>query len=485
MSVIQIGPLPDAALAAPAQRRSSRRSLFEGKPARNHPGLVGALCSLLLVSCSDASKPVPERPPVILIVIDTLRADHLGMYGYQRPTSPQLDTWAASGRVFENAQATSPWTLPSFASMLTGHLPSRHGATAKFKKSGVRCFALDETLPTVAESLRDSGYRTGAVVNNPFLAPELGLARGFDSYDHDRGSNVDSRRADVMVSRAIQWIDDQEGAPFFLLLHLFDPHVKYDAPAPQRGTFTEGYTSKLSLPMGSVLPIRKGTLSLDDADRDFIRAAYDEELAFVDQELGRLKRELDARGITDEALIILTSDHGEELFDHGGFEHGHAMWQELLHVPFVVWGPGIEAGREAAPICVTDVAATIADFTGTEPITSSAGVSLWPNLARGDRVPERLLVSEQILHGAALHAGLAWPLKLIVDPVTGDSQLFDLAGDPGETVDLGASRPEEMAELKDALSRFLQQATDGRRGQDSVDVDETTLEKLRALGYAR
>jgi len=445
---------------------------------------AAALAGACLVACGPGAPEVqPTARHAILIVVDTLRADHLGTYGYGRPTSPRLDRWAETGRVFENAQSTSPWTLPSFASMLTGHLPTRHGATAKFREGGIDFFALDASVSTVAEVLRDAGLRTGAVVNNPFLARSLDMHRGFEHYDHEKGNNRESRRADVMVDRALRWIDEVEGEPFFLLLHLFDPHVKYDAPRPWRGKFTAGIDSELSLPMGSVLAIRAGEIELDDGDRDFVAAAYDEELAFVDDQLDRFRRELEARGLLEDALVILTSDHGEELFEHGGFEHGHAMWQELLRVPFIAWGPGVRPGREAAAISVTDVAATLLEGLGIDP-ERIEGRSLWPNLVSAAPLSERLLISEQILHGDELQAGVRWPLKVVVDPGSGSTRVFDLEADPGETEDLRASRASEAAALEEALGEALGRAARERLERSRTEMDPAVVEQLRALGYA-
>jgi len=203
-------------------KRDRRWGLSRAKRPCHHPpsvsgrakaALLLAAVAALAVGCRPAQ---PRSAPVVLIVVDALRPDHLGYYGYDLPTSPQLDGWMASGRVYERAFATSSWTLPSFASMFTGQLPARHGAGVQTRRKKRRTFTrLDAGLPTLAEIFREHGYATGAIVGNAALAPVFGLKRGFDTYDYIPATNEQMRRADVTVQRALAWIDQQEGRPFF------------------------------------------------------------------------------------------------------------------------------------------------------------------------------------------------------------------------------------------------------------------------------
>jgi len=198
-----------------------------------------------LVACS------VERPRgVVLIVVDTLRADHLGIYGYSRDTSSHLERWAEEGMVFERAMSTSPWTLPTFGSILTGRLPTGHGAGSRgggeVRPKSTR---LDQTLPTLAEELQQAGFATAAIVNNPWMKPRFGLDRGFDTYDYQFTSNKRRRRANRIVDLATTWIDAHRDQPFFLLVHLFDPHMTYDPPSSVRGRFTGPYEDRFSLPV--------------------------------------------------------------------------------------------------------------------------------------------------------------------------------------------------------------------------------------------
>lgn len=444
---------------------------------------------------------------VILIGVDTLRADHLGLHGHGRPTSPRLDTSARDGMVFDWAFSTSPWTLPSFASIFTGRTPSGHGVTVNVwdemevngKQEDVRPEASGEqeleirghfaklppSVPTLAGILADNGFATIGVVQNPILSPAFRLHRGFDVYDHEAGDNVESRRADEVVERALRWLDRyrrSERRPF-LFVHFFDPHLNYDAPEPFRGMFTHGIPSALELPIRGAEAIRARVDSLSSADRDFIEAAYDEEVRFLDEELGRFFDALEERGIWDEALVILTSDHGEEFFEHGGFEHGHDVFNEQVRVPLVVWGPGVASGREPTPVSVTDIAPTILEAVGVEPPDEMSGVSLWPFLAAGEQMPRQPVIVEATRYGPERKAIIHWPYKLAVVPEEGRETLFDLVADPPETRDLSGPRSAIAATLRAVLGQVVNGGalSDDERSKLTSDV----IDQLRSLGYVR
>jgi len=443
--------------------------------------LLAAAACLVGGSCGHPGTP----PPVILIVVDTLRADHLGAYGYPRDTSPEIDAWASSGRLYEQAIATSPWTAPTFGSLFTGTLPARHGVARQLRPDGTsRVGRLDRGLPTLAERLRQAGYATAALVNNPWLGPEWELNRGFGLYDQRGTDNADPPLADGVVDRALAWLDERPEGAFFLVVHLFDPHAPYDAPAPFAGRYSDSIESGMTRRVGLMGEIRSGRFQPDATDREFITATYDEEIAFVDHELGRLRRGLEERRLGEQALIILTSDHGEELFDHGGFEHGHAMWQELLRVPLIVWGPGVVPGREPAAVSLVDVAPTILSFAG---MTSDAmsGRSLRANLLRGTPPNPRTLHAEQNLYGTELKAALRWPHKLVVDVVGGGRWLFDLESNPAEQMlpwqERAALADEMLAELTARVAADIELRQDVK----AAEPDEETLEQLRSLGYVQ
>ncbi len=415
---------------------------------------------------------------MILIVVDTLRADHLSTYGYPRITSPNLDAWAAGGRVYERAQSASSWTLPTFGTLLTGYLPMRHGAGYAEPKN-----KLSSSVVTIAEMLVDRGFRTGAVVNNPFLKRGFGVDRGFGEYDMAFASNDRHRPADAVVSRSLELVDQWGADPFFLVVHFFEPHMRYDPPLGFRGRFSENIETELRYPVSGRTRFKAQSEQLSDGDREFIKAAYDEEIAFVDQEFGRLMDGLVERGVLDNTMVVFTSDHGEELFEHGGFEHGHEMWQELLHVPLVVWGPGVKPGRESEPVSLADVAPTILEWAGVDIPSDFDGLSLWPNLAGERQFPERTLIAEGRLHGdQRAAAAIRWPLKVVVDSDSHPVRAIDLATDPDERADLLASNDERLeGAVGDLISTLRGRVVDSQ--DEPALLDDDTLESLRSLGY--
>ena len=432
------------------------------------------LCAALLLSFGCRS----QRPDnVILIVVDTLRADHLGFYGYDRPTSPGLDRWARQGVIFEQAFSTSPWTLPTFGSILTGLSPSEHGAGARAQDSGKRWkrAPLLESIPTLTDVLHDEGWQTAAIVSNPFLREHFGLARGFDSYDYERG-----RTADAVVDRSLQTLDELQGGRFFLMIHLIDPHLPYRAPRGFRGRFSEVDGGK------EIGVSRKEIIAeldeLSESDRQRIVDRYDEEIAFVDQELSRFFEQLKTRGLFDNSLLIFTSDHGEELFEHGEFEHGHAMYQELLRVPLVIWESSLEPGRQDAPFSLVDLPQTAYRAVRGEPALALSGVSHWDAIRAGRYAPKGPLLAENTLWTSEQKALIRWPYKLIIHEKSGQRELFDLSHDPLEKSDLST----EQSDLADRLEKALRdQLASSEVGpvRESLEISDETEAELRSLGY--
>jgi arylsulfatase A-like enzyme len=415
--------------------------------------------------------------------VDTLRADHLGLYGYPRLTSENLDRWAEQGRIFEQALATSSWTLPSFGSILTGHIPARHRAGRRSAENDwKRVRQLDESLPTLAETLRAEGFATGAIVNNPWLKPRFGFERGFDTYDFARTTGRILRRADEVVDLALDWIDGHRDRPFFLLVHMFDPHLNYDAPEPVRGRFTAPFRPKYRLPVVGLKQIRERVSTVEEREKEFITAAYDEEVAFVDQEIARFFSALGDRDLWDRLLVVLTSDHGEELFDHGGFEHGHAHFQETLRVPLIVWGEQISPGRSARPVSQVDLMPTVLDAIGIPHAEFPVARSLWPHLTARDSLPVRPLIAEATMYGPERWSILEWPLKLEVEPVSGNRRLFDLVDDARELHNLAENEKDTADRLAD-LFVAIRRNSFSEGEPDAVEMDEETLGELRALGY--
>ena len=423
---------------------------------------------------------------VVLIVVDALRPDHLGVYGYQRPTSPHLDEWAEQAALFERAFTTSPWTLPSFGSVLTGEWPARHAAGSRVRESNWTVSSrLNDALPTLAETLAASGFVTGAIINNPWLPPGVGLERGFQTYDYQPPSEEHEqghRRAAEVVDLSLRFIEEQSDGPLFLMLHILDPHMTYDAPPPVRGRFTSSMAGAFELPVDEPRKIRKRAQSITDGERQFITAAYDEEIAYVDQELGRLFAALEEKRLFDRLVVVLTSDHGEELFDHGDFEHGHSMHQELLSVPLLIWGPGVEPGRYNEPVSLVDLRDTILESVGVVPGSSAAGHSLWPAVTRGQAIPDRSILAEATLYGPERRAIIRWPLKLTLETGAGRRRLYNLEADPAEQTDLASEEGRAVEFLSKELRSSMKAARQGVETEE-LPLNEERLKELRSLGY--
>jgi arylsulfatase A-like enzyme len=343
--------------------------------------------------------------------------------------------------------------------------------------------ALDPTVPVLAELLGARGYHTAAFLTNSYLHENFGVARGFETYRCAPASNQNFRSAVTGVTSAFEWLDGLDGRPFFLLLHFFEPHLDYHAGPAARGRFTGGYEGPLAVPIRDLHQIRQGHAEMDEDDRDFVRAAYDEEILVVDRQLHRFFKGLNERGVTEDAIVVFTSDHGEEFFEHGGFEHGHAAYQELLHVPLVFWGPGIRPARIEAPVSHLDVFPTLLDALGLPIPDDLPGISLWPHMTRGDAIPERGIVAEGTLYGPPRQALIRWPWKLIRTGKTGQIELYDLDRDPGEQRNVSEERGERAEEMKRELLHRVSSALAELGEEIEAEMDSETREHLESLGY--
>lgn len=303
----------------------------------------------------------PRRPNVLLVSIDTLRADSLSLYGAKRPTSPHLDAFAADALVFERALSTSTWTLPSHGSLFTGLLPDRHALLSIHDR-------LSERALTVAERLRRLGYRTAAFTDGGFLHPRWGLSRGFDRWDVTPGQAWQPKDVAVIAGQASRWLQENRFAPFFLFVHTYETHQPYR----DREGFAERFLPP-GAPRGdspNVVGLDAANLSAAELER--IRALYDAGVSRADHFLGALLEELARSGRLDDTAVIVTSDHGEELGDHGRFEHALGrVWDECVHVPLIVRPPGgvapdldPAARRPRVPVTSLDVAPTILAWAG-------------------------------------------------------------------------------------------------------------------------
>lgn len=411
------------------------------------------------------------RPvPVILISIDTLREDHVGCFGYPRPTTPNLDaTLCKDGVVFEQAIAQAPSTLPSHASMLTGLLPAHHGASFGNKH------AMPPEVTTLAERLSAAGYRTASFNNGGQVSAAWGLAQGFDVY-----RSLSEDRLDVVTGDALEWLDgvlaEGERKRIFLFLHTYEVHHPYTPSQQDLAIFERkryhGYLGR-GVGYSELQRINNGGAPLSPRDLEFIVDAYDAEIRSMDRALGGLVEALKQRGLYRDALILFTSDHGEEFHEHGWVGwHSHTLYDELLRVPLVVKLPDDRAAarRIGYQVRLTDLVPTVLDVLGMPVPQHLDGTSLLP-LVDGPPDGRRLAVSQRDGGGSSSIRSSDWKLW--------DQRLFNLDSDPGEMLDVSAQHPD----VADALRGRLDQALEGAAEGADVELSKEEVERLKSLGY--
>ncbi len=441
--------------------------------------------------------PEPPAPParknLIVVVIDTLRRDHLGLYGYGRPTSPALDAFAKEAVVFDRCMSTSSWTEPATVSLLSGLYPPRHG-----------CHEYDVLSPDVemlAETLHDAGYRTGGVSGNPNASPILGFGQGLDSF-YFAGNEVAREYVDAhkLLNEARKFLAADDGRPFFLWIQLMNVHGPYRAPPEYRNRFIDGsiiefkFQNKLWTDI-----LRHGRLERRaDVRPEHLRdlaARYDGAIAYTDELLGKFLRGRLAAGGAANDVMVVVADHGEELFDHGGFGHGVTLHQELLDVPLLIRRAGGEGGgaRISAPVSLVDLPATLLDLLGLLPAERGGrfgdGTTLVP-LFHGGTIERDAPLVAQVNRAKQGRIFLLqqWPLRLVETDLdyagrAGVVELFDLEQDPHEQHDLASADPERTEKLRAALRRQRKALEAAAFSASKHVLSDAERKKLDALGY--
>jgi arylsulfatase A-like enzyme len=526
------------AILRAARRRAAASTHAPGRP---RPLLIAALglvavliAGFLLPSdqVADAGAPGGETPRdvnVLLLVVDALRADHLGCYGYERDTSPNIDRLAREGVLFENAYAQAPLTKLSTATLVTGLLPSSHGVL------GIPD-ALPEGTPILMEEMRKLGYRTAVLSANQLVSPLFGFARGSDftfsgsrptSFKSLQGRtiralslrvpglgwippaltaidmalprsgeplSISKEQAGTLNAKLLSWIGGAPDARFFAYVHYMEPHMPLVPPAPFDTRFQPDRRGRIWFDFPGydrgLLPFHPGP-PLPDARLADLIAQYDATIAYFDHELGRLLDALDERGIAGNTLVVITSDHGEEFYDHKGWGHGTSLYEELIRVPLIVWCPEhVPAGARIEDLVRhVDIMPTLLRAAGAGDDLHHGeldGRNLWTALAEdGEMGPEVPVFAEYALYPEVILALRVGSEKLIHVSSRGRERvmLFDLATDPGEMNDLSAERPEARNALVAQATDIQRQAASRRRVTKKRTLDEATKETLRALGY--
>jgi len=431
------------------------------------------LCLLLVLATGchrnetqNSAGPTPRDANILLITLDTTRADHLSCYGtpagtaltdrrYQGAKTPHLDALAARGVRFAHATAQVPLTLPSHACIMTGAYPTVHGLR------DMGGFTLTKNHPTIASIAQSAGFQTAAFVGSRVLSKHFGISNGFTTYDDDMSGKTAAgmpgvfpeRRASVVTDHALEWLKQNGQKKFFLWAHYYDPHAPYDPPEPYR--------------------------------RSYSKDLYSGEIAYMDEHVGRLLDWIDQAGLSSRTLIVVTADHGESLGEHGEMTHGVFLYDSTLHVPLIMAGPGVPAHKVIDDqVRSIDIMPTVLEFLNLPPGAEAQGVSLWPLIRKGRRVRSNYAYLETLyprtfMGWSELRAMRTDTWKLIIAP---HPELYNLQRDPQEITNLISKYPADADELQ---KKVWEVAGEGAKQEKimSSPVDAQTREELESLGY--
>jgi len=451
--------------------------------------LIAPLMSL--AACGGGSEPPIEN--VVVIVVDTLGAGHLGAYGSET-RSAHFDRLAEGGVRFEQAYSTAPWTKPSIASLFTGVMPSTHGVQKLADKLG-------EELLTLAELAREGGFHTHAVVSHFLITPEHGYGQGFAGFDGGAIAGHDGISSRNVTDRALAFLGEHASQPdsrrFFLFVHYFDPHFTYHHHP--RFSHTAPYDGPVRSGM-EIWGLRDLRPELETRDVDHLKGLYREEIAFTDHHIGRLLAGLARNGLDGDTLVVFSSDHGEELMEHGWIGHTRTLYDELIRVPLVFSLPGtLDARVVSEPVSILDVAPTIAQLCGLPYHPRWEGLSLAPLLRDGEAVHLDRPVFAEVAFGsdrserrneragekfARKTAVVLNDFKLIHDEPSGSYELYDRSGEGIEERNLWRDDMSASHPLYTTLKVWEDGRGSGVTAEDSA-FDEAQLEELRQLGYVR
>jgi arylsulfatase A-like enzyme len=466
--------------------RLSFKAVGEGTARVARPRLLGRPSATQGPTRSAAV--APRRPNILLYVIDTLRADHLGCYGYSRSTSPRIDALAREGMLFWDVVAQSSWTRPATASILTGRNPERHGAVTITQR-------IRPEVPTLTELLRAHSYRTAGFVTNVNVSDVYGFHRGFEQYAYmpeeptRRGVHVGADRVNDSV---VAWLEGVGAEAFFVYVHASDPHSPYVPPERFEARFRDpGTASSLpDVPNPMRLLAQRPDLATPAAVAQ-LESLYDAEIAFVDASFGQLVEALRRLRLYDSTIIIVTADHGEEFKDHGGFEHGHTVYRELTRVPLILKPRAGEEGKgkrihvQARQI---DILPTVLDYAGIPGPADIDGRNL-RGLPTTGRPPMELEAFTQTRLGAINASAVVTPSWKVIARTGGRRprvEVYDLVADPAETRDLAAEEPILVGYGLQTLARWTAARPRGISAKAIANefvAPPEIEERLRALGY--
>jgi arylsulfatase A-like enzyme len=446
------------------------------------PVALALACWLATIGCGP-SVPVPSSPhPIIIVDIDTLRADHLGCYGYDRETSPSIDAFAHQSLFFERAFSQAPNTPPSQASILTGLYPSSHGMIYDDDR-------VSEEIVTLAEALAEQGYATAGFHDGGYLRGVFGIGQGFQLYDDNRGGGLAS-----VGPKAIQWMRQHAHQNFLLFIHTYDTHTPYAPVPPYDRMFMEGVPDPTpgfepTTDRMEQIRLSKYTdtlLTLPANDLAYAMALYDGEIRYVDQWFAEFWSAVDELGLDERATIVFLSDHGEEFQEHGSVLH-EKLYATVTHIPFMIRLPRGQMARAVPEIVETvDLMPTLLDLTGIPIPSDVQGESLVPLILGEDTRPAHTAISESPFFGHRRAVALG-DHHMLFTKKTGESELYDLPKDPLEQDDIVDEHPNTAAVMRGLLESWEHRVglLKPDRTADQEPLDEETLEQLRELGYVQ
>lgn len=471
---------------APSPRQAGRS--LRAAITRGMRGVLGALaCCLAAAGIPAAARATPPAPiNLLLITIDTLRADHLSAYGYEKPTSRRLDALAREGVLFSDLIAPRGQTWPSIASLFTSMHPREHGV----RSNGIQ---LDPTIPTLAQTLGGAGYATAGFITNMYYAHQTGFDPLRKTFERDTDTNA--------AREAAAWIRSHRDRPFLLWVHLSGPHDPYQPSKNYAWRFATGYRGPLDGGSKRLNRIHRKRIDLSPEEVAHVRSLYDAEVAQVDARVGELLAELDQQALRGNTLVVVTSDHGDSLYEHDHYWFHHlSIYESVLHVPLILRLPGVlPAGARIGGVArMMDVAPTLLDLLGVPAPASFRGRSLLPRVrgatdgrevaAFSELGPRIHSIRTERWHFIANPDGYTSSAASVGDEGHGDDfdlppeSLYDIVADPREKLNLVDERPDVAEELRGRLARWLAEREDSY--EKLVPVGEM-VEELKALGYVQ
>ncbi len=434
---------------------------------------------ILFVVIFSVSCESEKKVNVLLILTDTTRADHFSCYGYERNTTPHIDSLAAAGTIAEWCQAQSSWTLPTMTTILSGVNTVTHGAG----RSSSGFHGISPDIPWLPLAFHRGGYRTAAFFNVMFMNEDFGFHKGFQHFDCQGVASGNSlRKAGPTVDDFLGWLDEESSdEPFFAAVHFYDPHIPYKAPEPFRYMYSNPeYLGEYGVDWGDLtemIAINSGDVIPTEADIQNLIDLYDAELTYMDSEIGRMLQELRIRGLAENTLIVLVGDHGEEFMEHDGIEHGRTLYQEMTHVPLILAGPGFNGGnRISESVGQLDIAGTIANQAGIEFASIEPAINLAETIDSERGIPA---------------SGVLWrPEGDIVSIVANQNKIiWSVEDDAIESFSL-LEDPLEQNIILPPMSGLLEAAefywvTPPMGEAPLIDYSETASRELRNLGYIR